>query len=808
MATWLQDVSHALRSLRKRPGFAIAALATIAIGIGANVTVFSLVNALLLRPLPFADRSDRVVTLHSTHRLQPEDWEEASVSYPDLMDIRRSAQSFDNVSGMLLRNLTVTTDENAERLLGLSVTPDLFPALGIAPMLGRTFAPDDSAAPGLETTVILTHGLWLRRFGGDPAIIGRSVVVNDRARTVIGVMPPRFKFPHRVELYMALRWDESPRSARNIGGVAVLRPGVSRQQAQSELDGIAQRLESSFPEINRGYGLRVMPFRDSMIASGARVLSAILMTAVGFVLLVACANLANLLLVHGAARQREMAVRAAMGANRGRLLWTLLSESALLATLGAALGALVAVWALDWMGSAIPEEMPYWFEVTIDGRMIGFTIAMTALTTVAVGLLPALRASTPRVIDTLKDGGRFSSLGRSGQRTQSLLAVVQVALSLALLIGANLVIRSFVAMQSANLGFDDTALLTARTYLAGDAYDEVAPRGVFFSRAVDLLSQLPGVTAAAATTSIPGDDGGSTVRLVVDAQASADDDLPASSVGISPTLFDALGLRLGAGRTFTPEETIDPEARVAILNERLAARLFPGQSPLDRRIGFRGPRDILWMRVVGVAPDVQYEEVGEDTELARLNIYLPYASSGSRTMAFLLRAAGNPALLMQPMRETLRRLHAGLPLYEVMPMSERRRFTTWEQRFFGEMMGAFAAIALLLACVGIYGLLSYAAHRRTQEIGVRLALGARPRDVVLLFVRQGGVIAAAGLLVGFLLALGVAQALSGALFGVQPFALMPMLGTAAALLVVVLVASYWPARRAGRVDPMLALRGD
>jgi putative ABC transport system permease protein len=325
---------------------------------------------------------------------------------------------------------------------------------------------------------------------------------------------------------------------------------------------------------------------------------------------------------------------------------------------------------------------------------------------------------------------------------------------------------------------------------------------------VEALAQLPGVSAVAATTSIPGDDGGSSVSLVTEAQASRDDDLPASSVGIAGALFDTLGLRLVAGRPFTPEETINPEARVALINARLAERLFPGQSPIDRRVGLRVANDIVWLRIVGVAPDVHYEEVGEETEVARLNIYLPYAWSGSRTMAFLVRGSGAPALLVEPMRDALRRLNAGMPLYEVMPMKERRRFTTWEQRFLGEMMGSFAAISLLLACVGIYALLSYAARRRTQEIGVRLALGASPRDVVMLFVRQGGIIASAGLGVGLLLALAVAQGLSRALWGVQPFDVPVMLTIAAALLLIVLFASYWPARRAGRVDPMIALRVD
>jgi predicted permease len=428
------------------------------------------------------------------------------------------------------------------------------------------------------------------------------------------------------------------------------------------------------------------------------------------------------------------------------------------------------------------------------------------LTTLAVGLLPAVRASARRVIDTLKEGGRFGSLGRSAQRTQSALAVIQVAFCLALLMGANLMIRSFLARQSADLGVDQAPLLTARAYLAGDAYDDVRRRSAFFSQAVAALNGLPGVAASAATTSIPGDDGGSSVRLVVEGQPSAEDDLAGSSIGVTSDIFAALGVKLLHGRPFTHEEVMDSEARVAIVNARLARRLWPDGSVLDRRIGFRGQSDVLWLRVVGVAPDIHYEEVGEQTTGSRLNVYLPYASSASRTMSFLVRANGSPELLIQPARDTLRRLHAGLPLFEIMPMAERRRFTTWEERFFGQLMGSFAAVALLLAAVGTYALLSYAARRRTQEIGVRLALGASPSDVVRLFLRQGGVIAAAGLTSGLALAVGVARALSGTLFGVEPFEPTSIALLGGSLLAVVLLASYWPARRAARVDPMSALR--
>ena len=805
----LQDLAYALRSLRKRPGFTAAALITLTVGIGANVTVFTIVNAMLFRPLPFGERSDRVVTVHSTHRLQAEDWGwgDSELSYPDLLDLR-AAQSFEGLAGYLPRNFTLTDADDAERVQGGSVTPDLFRVLGVEPVLGRSFLPEEAAPPGLESAVILTHGLWQRRYGGDPGIVGRAVVINDRARTVVGVMPPNFKFPERDELYLPLRWDESPRSARNVNVVGAVKPGVSLETAQNELDAIAARLSQVYPDTNRGFGVRVLRFRESQIGGDQRALSVALMAAVGFVLLIACANLANLFLVRGAARQREIAVRAAMGASRSRLLAHVLAESLVLSVAGAALGLLVSQWSLDFIRQSFPEELPYWLRFEPDVRVVFFAVGAAFFTAVTTGLLPALRAARASVIGDLKDNSRGTSLGPSAQRVQSGLAIAQIALCLALLVGASLMIRSFLALQSADLGFDHRPLLTARAYLAGDAYDDVNARAAFFARAVAALQTLPGVRAVAATTSIPGDDGGSTVRLVVDGQATAEQDFPASTIGVTPAVFEALGLRLPEGRTFTGAEASDPDARVTVVNARLAARLWPGESAVDRRVGVRSSTGVVWFRVIGVAPDVQYEEVGEETQASVLNMYVPYALNGSRTMAFIVQAHSSPALLIQPVRDALRQLHAGLPLYEVMPMTERRRFTTWEQRFFGQMMGTFAAIALLLACVGVYALLSYAARRRTQEIGVRLALGASPNDVIWLFVRQGSVIAASGLLLGIGLAAGFARALSGTLWGVDVLDIRLFAGMGAALSAVVLAASYWPARQASRTDPVTALRTD
>jgi predicted permease len=808
MPSFFQEVSHAFRALRKRPGFAFAALMTLAVGIGANVTVFSVVNALLLRPLPFGERSDRVVTLHSTHPMQVEDWDDSRLSYPDLVDVQRETASFEGVAGFVSRNFTVTNETEAERVLGESVTPNLFPVLGVEPILGRNFLSEEAAAPGLETTVILSHGLWMRRFGGDRSIIGRGIVINERARTVVGVMPPGFKFPERSELYMPFRGDEMPRSGRSVPAIGVLKRGVSLEQAQSELTALAARLETRHPDSNRDYSMRVLRFRDARLGRDDRAFAGTLMAAVAFVLLIACANLANLLLVRGAARQREMAVRAAMGASRGRLIWAVLSETAVLACAGSVIGAFAALWMVDYMRGLWPEEMPYWIRFDVDARMVLFTILLTALTTVITGLLPALRASRQDVVGDLKEGGRSVSLGRSAQRVQAVLAAAQLALCLALLVGANLMIRSFLSLQRADLGFDDAPVLTMRAYLAGDKFDDPKARAAFFVQSVEALKSLPGVRHAVATSSIPGDDGGGPARIVIDGRTNAGDEVPIQVIATTSELFDTFGLRMIAGRTFTPAESLDPESAVALVNERLAQRLWPNTSALDRRIGFRGAEGINWIRVVGVAPNVHYEEAGEQTAQSQMNVFLPYALTAPRTAAVLVRTDGDPQTLMTPARDALRKVHAGLPVYDIRTMRQVRRFTTWEQQLYGVMMGTFAATALLLACLGIYALLAYAAQRRTQEIGVRLALGANASDVVTLFMRQAWRIGAAGLVGGVALGIAVARALSGVLFAVE--ALDPWLfaGTAGALLVAVAAASYFPARRAATTDPMLALRAD
>ncbi len=806
----LRDLLHAWRGLRQHTGFLVAALLTLAIGIGANITIFSLVNGISLKPMPFGDRTDRLATLHPTHPTQPQEepsWGESEISLPDLIDFRR-AGSVAGIEAYLFRNFVLSGDvASAERVQGGSVTPGLFQLLGVDPVMGRHFLPEDGAEPGLESVVMITHGLWQRRYGSDPAIIGKGIMVNDRLRTVIGVLPPRFKFPLVDQLYMPLRWDQIPRGNRNVNAVAMLKAGVSLAQAQAELSGIAERLEKTYPLTNRGFGVRAVPIRQSYVDSDTDRVSVVLMTAVGFVLLIMCANLANLMLVRGASRQRELAVRAAMGAGRARLIWVSLAECVLLAVPGTAIGLLASQWAVDWMIASFPEELPYWFEFGVDRSVVVFAIGTAVFTTLAVGLLPSVRAARPDLANDLKEAARGMSLGRGGQRLQATLAVTQVALCFGLLVGANLMVRSFLAMQRADLGFDHRPILSTRGFLAGDAYNEVPARAAFYRQAVTTLASLPGVAAAAATTSIPGDDGGAERRLVIDGRTADGDEINVQAIGITPAIFDTLNLPLMAGRTFSEEETENPEARVALLNQRLAQRLWPNSSPLDRRIGFRFGDEILWLRVVGVAPDVHYEEIGEDTEQSRLNVYVPYAMEPSRSMALLARANGSPDALVAPAREALRRIGPTFPIYRLMPMRELRRFTTWEQEFFGGLMAWFAVGALLLACLGIYALISYSVGRRSREIGVRLALGARPSDVMQMLLRETARVGGAGLLAGLTLAVMIARVLVGTLYGVQVDAWL-FASMAAPLALAILAATWLPARRAARVEPTVALRDE
>ena len=796
----------------------LAALATLALGIGANSTVFSIVNALLLRPLPLGEHGARVVTLHSTHKTQPEDWPDSNLSYADLSDVRARASGLQDVAGYVGRGFTLQAGGESERLRGGSVTPNLFALLGLRPVLGRDFREEDAADFGFEPVVLLSYRLFERRFGADPGLVGRSLILNGRAITVIGVMPPGIRFPERDEFWVAYRPSSDPeraptRAQRYVAAFGLLREGVSLDHVQSELDLVAARLAEQHPDTNRGWGVRVLSFRDSVVDRGARVVTGALLGAVVAVLLIACANLASLNLAKGAARQREMAVRASLGASRGQLVRQMLAETALLCAGGALLGLVAGSWFSDLMVASWPEELPYWVKLDLDWRIVLFTTGVAALAAILSGLLPALRSARPDLASDLRDGSR-SGAGVGPQRLQSALVVGQVALSLALLVGASLMIRSFLKLQTAPSGFVEEALLTLRFYVAGDAYDAVERRAELLRDLERRLSALPGVIGAAFTSSIPTDDGGAPVRLVIERRPVPPGEEPSAiRITASPALFETLGAPLVEGRSFTAAEHASAETDVAIVNRTLARRFWP-EGALGQRLslvdggGRRADAPVRWLRVVGVAPDLQYEEFGEETVQSRLNVFRPYAAVPGRSLALLVRTATRPRAQAEAVRRVFRELDPGLAAWDVRTMEEVRAFTTWEQRFFGRLMGVFAAQALLLACLGVYGVLAYAVSRRTHEIGVRLALGARPVDVVRLVLERGMALGLLGTALGLLLALVEGRALQGVLYGVAAWEPVPLLATAGVLLGVVVAASLLPARRAAAVDPIAALRAD
>ena len=818
LGTLWSDLTHGARSLLKRPGFTLAALATLGLGIGANSTVFSIANALLLRPLPLGEHGARVVTLHSTHKAQPEDWEDSRLSYADLRDLRTRVGGLQDLAGYIGLGFTLQSGGESERVRGGSVTPNLFPLLGLRPVLGRGFVEKDAGDFGFEPVVMLSHRLFERRFGADRSLVGRSVILNGRALTVIGVMPPGVRFPERDELWVAYRPSPDPqraptRARRFVAGFGLLREGVSIERAQGELDLAARQLAEAYPDTNRGWGVRALTFRDSVVDRGLRVVTGALLGAVAAVLLIACANLASLNLARGAARRRELAVRSSLGASRGRLVRQMLAEAALLCAGGALVGLAASAWFIDLMVASWPEELPYWVELGLDWRVLLFTTGVAALATLLSGLLPAWRSSRPDLVSDLRDGSR-SGVGAGPQRLQSALVVGQVALSLALLVGASLMIRSFLRLQAAASGFPEEALLTLRFYIAGDAYDRTETRAELLRDLEQRLSALPGVKRAAFTSSIPTDDGGAPVRLAIERHPVAPGEEPAAiRILASPALFETLGAPLVEGRSFTASEHASPASDVVIVNRALARRFWPGGA-LGQRLalvdgGGRHPdAPMTWLHVVGVAPDIQYEEFGEETAQSRLNVFRPYAAAPGRLLAGLVRTATPPRAQAETVRRVFRELDPGLAVWDVRTMEEVRAFTTWDQRFFGHLMGAFAAQALLLACLGVYGVLAYAVSRRTHEIGVRMALGARRSDVVRLVLRRGAALGLLGVALGLLLSLAVGRALQAILYGVEPGEPGPLLATAGLLVAVVLAASFLPARRAADVDPIAALRAE
>jgi predicted permease len=800
-----QDLRLALRSLASSRGFTASAVLMLTVGIGAHTVVSAIVDALLLRPLPYGERSPRLVTLQSIHPTLSPDWRDAEMSYADFVDLRRETAAFDGLEAVIGRNLSIAAGDDAVRVLAASVTPGTLRLLGEAPALGRDFRDDEAAEPGFEQVAIVGHRVWETLLGADPSAVGRTIRVNERPVTVVGVMPPGFMFPDEHQMWLPYRGrEDAGRANRGFLVLGLLKPGVSVAAATGELNGAAARLARQYPETNRDWSVHVAPLRDAFVTGGDIEQ---MLGAVSLLLFVACANVAGLFVARGLSRQHELRLRAALGAGRARLIRLLVTESVIVSVVSGALGLAAAGSGLRLLMAWIPEPLPYWAQPAIDARVALFAIWLTGGVVLASGLVPALRISRVQAAASLAPGTRVASAVGGHRRLQHALVAGQVAMSLVLLTGAVLLGRSTTALLEADAGFDRSAILSTRFYIAGDRYDPIEARAAAVRDVVRLVGDVPGVRAAAATGSIPSDDGGATVRIRSPRPgAAADEAIGAQMISVTPEFWDALGLSLDAGRTFSAIEADSPETDAAIVNRRLARALWPGEDAVGRVLTVETAAGPIDARIVGVAPDLVYEEFGEETPQSQLNVYVPYIRSGSRTQALLIRADGDPAVLAERVRLAVRGVDPGFAVYDTMTMDDRRAYNHWSDAFVGRTFWTFAVAALLLACVGAYAISAYGVVQRRREIGVRLAIGARRVDILTLFLGAGLRVAVVGACIGLPLAVAVARVLESDLFRVSPWEPRLWIALPVTLVAAVLAASYLPARRASLSDPALTLR--
>jgi putative ABC transport system permease protein len=804
METTWHDLRFAARMLAKKPGFTLVAVVALALGIGANTAIFSVVNSVLLEPLPYRE-PERLMMV----------WEDAtSLGYPrdtpapaNFVDWRDQNSVFEGMAASASETFNITGDGEPEKIEAARVSAGLFRLLGVMPASGRDFAAEEDQ-PGGERVAVISHGLWQRRYGARPEVVGGTVTLDGEPHTVVGIMPPRFEFPSRgvdVWVPIALGGEEAAsRGNHYLEVVARLKPGVNPAQAQSDMDAVARRLQELYPDTNTGLGVAVVPLHEQLVGE-IRPALLILLGAVGLVLLIACANVANLLLARAAARYREAAVRAALGAGRLRLVRQFLTESLLIAMLGGAAGLLLAFAGLRVLAAFIPEEISLAREISLDPRVLAFTVAISAATGIVFGLVPALQASSPNLNDSLKEGGRDpSAAGKS--RARSTLVISEVALALVLLIGAGLLINSFVRLQSVDPGFRSDNLLTMSVVLPDTKYPDASRRAAFYDQTLARVGALPGVESAAVVTRLPLTFKGNANSYSVEGfpEPSPDQRPIAVTRVISPDYFRAMGIAVLRGRHFTPQDRED-SGNVVVVNETFANRYWPGDDPVGKRIKMGSlSSDAPWLTIVGVAADVRQFELSAPP---RPQMYLPYTQLDFFSPRDLVvRTASDPLALATAVRNEVWAVDPDQPVSNVRTMGSIVAESLARQRFSMLLLAIFAGVALALAAVGIYGVLSYTVTQRTREIGIRMALGAERRDVMRLVVGQGFRLVVIGLAIGIVAALGLSRLMASLLFGVSPSDPATFLAVPAVLAAVALVASYVPARRATRVDPMRALR--
>jgi len=800
----LRDIRYGIRSLLNRPGFTLVAVVTLALGIGANSVIFSAINALLLKPLPFPEL-DRVVAVWDKNPTRGVERNEVALA--NYLDWQSQNKSFDSLGLYRWWSSNLTGTETPERLQGFLVTASFFDVTGIKPVQGRTFLPEENQ-PGRDAVVVITNGLWQRRFGSDPNIVNKQITLNGISRTVVGVMPPGFNYPKGAELYAPLAISAEMASNRQFHTYLIigrLKNGVSIPQAQTDLNTVAARLEQQYPETNTGLGTGVFP----IVADTTRQYDTalwVMMAAVGFVLLIACANVANLMLARATGRKKEIALRAALGASRARIIRYLLTESVIVALIGGVLGVLIAFWGIDLLRVSNPGEAarfaPGWDRLGLNLPVLLFTLTLSILSGLLFGLAPAWQVSKPNLNNSLKEGGRSS--GSGSHRLRSSLVVFEVALSLVLLVGAGLLARSFLSLLKTNPGFSAENVLTMNLVLPGAKYKEPALRATFFADLVQRVKSLAGVETAAAVSHIPlGGSNASDAFLVEGAPEPAPGAENEGRIRVcTPDYFQTLGISLLKGRAFNNQDTAK-STPVVIVNETFAQKYWPGVDPIGKRMRIVGPiEESPWSEVVGVVQDVKH-----DLNLPiTTDFYFPYSQVPWNSMVLVARTKVDPAAMTGPIKEQVWAVDKDQPVFGVHTMREVKAISVSLYSFSSVMLGIFAGIALLLASIGIYGVMAFAVSQRTHEIGVRMALGAQGTDVLKLVVKNGMRLAVTGVAVGLIGAFLLTRFLEKLLVGIPAVDLLTFSVVSICLLLAAFLACYLPARRATKVDPLVALR--
>jgi putative ABC transport system permease protein len=819
-STLWQDVRYGARMLLKTPGVSIIVIIALALGIGANSAIFSVVNAVLLRPLPF-DQPDSLVFLNEKSPVL----DEMSISYPNFTDWRAQNQSFEKMGVYNRGSYNLTGAGEAERIVTAQMSADLFSVLRVNALHGRLFTNDEDK-PGAAPVVILSYGLWQRRFGGQTSILNQAITLNGKSYTVIGIMPKSYAYPTRAEMYVPVGqlsdqpgWQQRGNHP-GLYGVARLKPGVTIEQADADMNTIAVNLEKQYPDSNPGNRVRLRPLMEIFVVDVRRALW-VIFGVVGFVLLIACANIANLLLARATARKKEMAIRTAVGASRRRIVQQLLTESVLLSLIGGAIGLVLARWGVDLILYMSPDAIPRSREIGLDWTVLAFTIGISFLTGILFGLIPAIQAGEVDVHETLKETGRGTT-GR--QWLRSSLVVLEVATTLVLLIGAGLLIRSFYLLQKVNPGFSHEHLTSFSVSLPEKKYANQEARSTFYNTLLENVRALPGVESAAAASGLPLGNNGWQTSFTVDGQPPPERDRTPlmEACVVTPDYFRAMNIPVLRGRVFTDRDDRSHLAgqdlsklnenlreiaglKSIVIDEEFAKRHWPNEDPIGKRVRIGGAdHDNPLLEVIGVVGRVKMESLNQNSD--RVQGYMAFNEIPFGDMTVLIKGASDPNQLISSVRNTVKSIDPDQPIYNPLTMDEIRADSVAGERLNLTLFSLFAGIALVLAIVGIYGVMSYSVTQRTHEIGIRMAIGARPRDVFTMILGHGMKLALIGVVIGLVGAFALTRLMATMLFGVEPTDATTFAGISLILITVALLACYLPGRRATKVEPTISLR--